>query len=163
MQFCQFILIVSGKAKLFVASCLYKEFDLFVVLIKNFLLVCLQFWFVAYQRVSNKIVASEVLYALLGPRLLVQPVLKESRMNFHSQNTSTNTAKTCCPVHPTKMGKIKTLEANPDGTGPQIWEDASSSSTYVTRQAGTQFSVRSMTFRTIKHSDLNRMSFVQVL
>ena len=71
-------------------------------------------------------------------------------MNFHSQNTSTNTAKTCCPVHPTKMGKIKTLEANPDGTGPQIWEDASSS-TYVTRQAGTQFSVRSSNFRTIKH------------
>ena len=58
--------------------------------------------------------------------------------------------QTCCPVHPTKMGKIKTLEANPDGTGPQIWEDASSS-TYVTRQAGTQFSVRSSNFRTIKH------------
>ena len=58
-----------------------------------------------------------------------------------ADNTPTNTAKTCCPAHLTKMGKIKTLEANPDGTGPQIWEDASSS-TYITRQAGTQFSVR---------------------
>ena len=73
--------------------------------------------------------------------------LKSQEMRFPksktmaADNTSTNTTKTCCPVHPTKMGKIKTLEANPDGTGPQIWEDASSS-TYITRQAGTQFSVR---------------------
>ena len=73
--------------------------------------------------------------------------LKSQEMRFPkskttaADNTSTKTAKTCCPVHPTKMGKVKTLEANPDGTGPQIWEDASSS-TYITRQAGTQFSVR---------------------
>ena len=65
----------------------------------------------------------------------------EVTRNEVSKIKNDDTAKTCCPVHPTKMGKIKTLEANPDGTGPQIWEDASSS-TYITRQAGTQFSVR---------------------